>query len=95
MKVHRNILNVDPIHQLQRKKNLHLLPLNQVDSLKLAPLLPYQKTSSDIESDTKKRSRSFIRPVLRSAVPDSQLMSLARRPVQSGNGKKSFEKTES
>ncbi|CAF3451427.1 unnamed protein product, partial [Rotaria sp. Silwood2] len=42
------------------------------------------KTSSDTESDTKKRSRSFVRPPLRSAVPDSQLISLARRPAQSG-----------
>ncbi|CAF1268322.1 unnamed protein product [Rotaria sp. Silwood1] len=42
------------------------------------------KTSSDIGSDTKKRSRSFMRPPLRSAVPDSQLISLARRPAQPG-----------
>ena len=40
-----------------------------------------------VESDTKKRSQSFNRPVLRSVVPDSQLISLARRPVQSGRGK--------
>ncbi|UJR24794.1 hypothetical protein I4U23_006169 [Adineta vaga] len=37
-----------------------------------------------VESDTKKRSQSFNRPVLRSVVPDSQLISFARRPVQSG-----------
>jgi hypothetical protein len=46
------------------------------------------KTSLDTESESKKRSRSFARPILRSAVPDSQLLSLARRPVQPGNGRK-------
>jgi hypothetical protein len=46
------------------------------------------KTSSDIESDAKKRSRSFTRPVLRSAVPDSQLISIARRPSPVGRSKK-------
>ncbi len=42
------------------------------------------KTSSETEADIKKRSRSFVRPQLRSAVPDSQFLSIARRPVQSG-----------
>jgi hypothetical protein len=68
MKVHLNLLNVDPIHHLEPKKNLlQLEPLNLVRHL---------------------RSRSFARPILRSAVPDSQLLSLARRPVQPGNGRK-------
>ena len=35
------------------------------------------------ESDVKYRSRSLIR----SAVPDSQLLSFARRPIQNGQGK--------
>jgi hypothetical protein len=51
------------------------------------------KTSSESESDIKKRSRSFARPPLRSAVPDSQLLSLARRPAQTGQRKKSDSKT--
>ncbi len=50
------------------------------------------KTSSDIESDSKKRSRSFVRPPLRSAVPDSHFLSFARKPVQSGRGRKFIEK---
>lgn len=38
---------------------------------------------SSSEKDTKFRSRSLIR----SAVPDSQLLSFARRPIQNGQGK--------
>ncbi len=45
------------------------------------------KPTSETESDTKKRSRSFVRPPLRSAVPDSQLLSFARRPAQTGHRK--------
>lgn len=44
------------------------------------------KTSSDIENDNKKRSRSFARPAIRSAVPNSQLITIAKRPSQSGHG---------
>ncbi len=45
------------------------------------------KSTSETESDIKKRSRSFVRPPLRSAVPDSQLLSFARRPAQTGHRK--------
>ena len=45
------------------------------------------KTTTETESDTKKRSRSFLRPQLRSAVPDSQILSFAQRPAQSGQRK--------
>ncbi|CAF0840758.1 unnamed protein product [Adineta ricciae] len=42
------------------------------------------KTTKEAESSSKARSRSFVRPIIRSAVPESQLISLARRPAQSG-----------
>lgn len=48
------------------------------------------KSLLDTESDIKRRSRSFVRPPLRSAVPNSQLLSLARRPPQSGRSKTLF-----
>ncbi len=41
---------------------------------------------SDAGSDTKKRSRSFVRPIIRSAVPNSQITRIAKRPSQSGRG---------
>lgn len=43
-----------------------------------------EKAPSDAGSDTKKRSRSFIRPQIRSAVPISQLTNIIQRPSQSG-----------
>lgn len=48
------------------------------------PLCGTSKASSDSGSETKKRSRSFVRPVIRSAVPNSQLIPLAKRPTPSG-----------
>ena len=50
------------------------------------------KSSLVTEIDTKKRSRSFVRPLLRSVVPDSQLITLARRPALPGRGKIVIEK---
>ena len=41
--------------------------------------------SDDGNDPSKKRSRSFVRPVIRSAVPHSQVLALARRPSQSGS----------
>jgi eukaryotic translation initiation factor 2C len=43
------------------------------------------KAPSDAGSDSKKRSRSFVRPIIRSAVPNSQLTSIAKRPSQPGH----------
>ncbi|CAF1508752.1 unnamed protein product [Adineta steineri] len=43
------------------------------------------KPPSDIESDPKKRSRSFVRVQIRSAVPDSHVLSMSKRPIKSGN----------
>jgi hypothetical protein len=48
------------------------------------------KAPSDAGSDSKKRSRSFVRPIIRSAVPNSQLTSIAKRPSQPGHGTKIF-----
>ena len=45
------------------------------------------KTTRESEDDVKQRSRSFVRPILRSVVPDSQVLSPARRPIQSGQCK--------
>jgi hypothetical protein len=44
------------------------------------------KAPSDAGSDTKKRSRSFVRPIIRSAVPNSQITTIIKRPSQSGRG---------
>ncbi|CAF3441824.1 unnamed protein product [Rotaria sp. Silwood1] len=43
------------------------------------------KSSSDNGIDIKKRSRSFVRPIIRSAVPNSQLITIIKRPLQSGH----------
>jgi hypothetical protein len=43
------------------------------------------KAPSDAGSDTKKRSRSFVRPIIRSAVPNSQLTTIIKRPSQAGH----------
>ena len=51
------------------------------DTYNVAPKAP-----SDAGSDTKKRSRSFVRPQIRSAVPNSQITTIAKRPSQSGRG---------
>jgi len=42
------------------------------------------KAPSDAGSDSKKRSRSLVRPVIRSAVPNSQITSIVKRPAQPG-----------
>ncbi|UJR23980.1 hypothetical protein I4U23_026946 [Adineta vaga] len=42
------------------------------------------KPSSDAGSDSKKRSRSLVRPTIRSAVPNTQITTIAKRPSQSG-----------
>lgn len=44
----------------------------------------YNVAPSDASSDSKKRSRSFVRPQIRSAVPNSQLTNIIQRPSQSG-----------
>ncbi|CAF3792637.1 unnamed protein product [Rotaria socialis] len=49
------------------------------------------KSSIDTEIDAKKRSHSFVRPLLRSAVPDSQIITLARRPALPGRAGQRFE----
>jgi hypothetical protein len=51
-------------------------------------IVPYYvapKASSDAGSDTKKRSRSYVRPVIRSAVPNSQIQTIVQRPSKAGN----------
>lgn len=45
------------------------------------------KAPSDAGSDSKKRSRSLVRPIIRSAVPNSQITTIAKRPPQPGRGK--------
>ncbi|CAF4397564.1 unnamed protein product, partial [Adineta steineri] len=52
-------------------------------------IVPYYvapKASSDAGSDTKKRSRSYVRPVIRSAVPNSQIQTIVQRPSKAGKG---------
>ena len=49
-----------------------------------SPSLVVPKAPSDAGSDTKKRSRSFARPIIRSAVPNSQVLTIIRRPSTSG-----------
>lgn len=51
------------------------------DSYNVAPKLP-----SENGVDIKKRSRSFVRPLIRSAVPNSQIITITKRPSQSGHG---------
>ncbi len=56
-------------------KNPHVMIKPTMLHIMLHPQAP-----SDAGSDTKKRSHSFVRPVIRSDVPNTQLTSIAKRP---------------